>query len=127
MLETVSLLICGGISWWPILAPRQRARLRPVPEAAAYLFTACLACTMIGITITFANRLLYPAFAHPADPYGILPLIRNRWGISPAMDQQIGGILMWVPCCLVYLIAIMAMFARWYREEPATRIETQWI
>jgi cytochrome c oxidase assembly factor CtaG len=39
------------------------------------------------------------------------------------MDQQIGGLLMWVPCCLVYLTAIMAMFARWYGEERSAVVE----
>ena len=74
--------------------------------------------------ITFAPRLLYPAYAQPVDAYGILPVIRERWGISPAMDQQIGGLLMWVPGCLVYLTAIMAMFARWYGEEAKQRYGT---
>jgi hypothetical protein len=42
--------------------------------------------------------------------------------------------LMWVPGCLVYLTAIMAMFARWYGEEAGEetkdtrepRAEPQW-
>ncbi|HYK62544.1 MAG TPA: cytochrome c oxidase assembly protein [Bryobacteraceae bacterium] len=115
--EHLSLLACGTIFWWPILSPLPQSRMRPLPHAAAYLFTACLACTSLGIAITFARSLLYPAYAHPADVYAILPLIRENWGISPQMDQQIGGLLMWAPACLVYVTAIMAMFARWYAEE----------
>jgi putative membrane protein len=91
--------------------------MNPVPQAAAYLFTACLACTGIGVLITFAPKLLYPLYAQPVDRYGILPVIRDGWGISATMDQQIGGLLMWVPCCLVYLTGILAMFARWYAGE----------
>jgi len=30
---------------------------------------------------------------------------------------------MWVPCCLIYVIAIMAMFARWYGEESRAAVE----
>jgi cytochrome c oxidase assembly factor CtaG len=115
--EHLSLLACGTIFWWPILSPLPQSRMRPLPHAAAYLFTACLACTSLGIAITFARSLLYPAYAHPADVYAILPLIRENWGIGPQMDQQIGGLLMWAPACLVYVSAIMAMFARWYAEE----------
>jgi putative membrane protein len=115
--EHLTLLAGGTIFWWPILSPLPESRLRPVPQGAAYLFTACLACTSLGVLITFTPRLLYRAYAQPSDLYGILPVIRDRWGISPAMDQQIGGLLMWVPGCLVYLTAIMAMFARWYGEE----------
>lgn len=129
--EHFTLLVGGSIFWWPILSPLAESRLRPVPQGAVYLFTACLACTSLGVLITFAPRLLYPAYAQPSDLYGILPVIRDRWGISPAMDQQIGGLLMWVPGCLIYLTAIMAMFARWYGEEPDSPVikrpaEVQW-
>ncbi|HUA86244.1 MAG TPA: cytochrome c oxidase assembly protein [Bryobacteraceae bacterium] len=117
MLEELSMLLAGTIYWWPILSPVAEHRLRPIPEAAAYLFVSCLACTAIGIVITFAPPPLYTPYAAPRDPYGILTTIRGGWGISPALDQQIGGVLMWVPCCFVYLTAIMAMFARWYGEE----------
>jgi putative membrane protein len=124
--EHLSLLVGGTIFWWPIIAPVAQARMRPVPQGIAYLFSACLACTAIGVLITFAPALLYPAYAQPADAYGIWPMIRNDWGISAATDQQIGGLLMWVPCCFVYLTAIMAMFARWYGEEKEAPAEAQW-
>ena len=29
-------------------------------------------------------------------------------------DQQIGGLLMWVPMCLIYLSAIFAQLVRWF-------------
>jgi putative membrane protein len=127
--EHLSLLMAGTTFWWPILSPLPGSRLKPVPQAAAYLFTSCLVCTSLGVLITFAPNILYPAYLHRVDLYGMLPTIRERWGISAAMDQQIGGLLMWVPACFVYLTAIMAMFARWYREEserPAESREPQW-
>jgi len=121
--EPLSLLMAGTIYWWPILSPAGQSRLNPVPQAAAYLFTSCLACTAMGILITFAPALLYPQYAHPADLYGFLPVIRNDWGISAGLDQQIGGLLMWVPGCLIYLSAIMAMFGRWYAQPADAPLE----
>ena len=35
-------------------------------------------------------------------------------GLSPARDQQLGGLLMWVPPCFVYLCGIFGLLARWY-------------
>lgn len=121
--EHLSLLVAGTIYWWPILSPLPRLRLAPMPQSVAYLFTSCAACTTMGVLITFAPHSLYPAYAQPHDVYAILPVIRERWGISAAMDQQIGGLLMWVPGCMVYLTAIMAMFARWYGAEPNAAVE----
>lgn len=131
MLEQFSLLVAGTAFWWPILAPAPRCRIQPVPQGIAYLASACLACTAMGVLITFAPAPLYLSYAHSADAYAVARLIRNDWGISAAMDQQIGGLLMWVPCCFVYLTAIMAMFARWYGSEekaPQERNieEVQW-
>jgi cytochrome c oxidase assembly factor CtaG len=123
IVEHLSLLVAGMIYWWPILAPLPRLRLTPVPQSVAYLFSSCAACTLMGMLITFAPQSLYPAYAQPHDVYAILPLIRDRWGISAGMDQQIGGLLMWVPGCLVYLTAVMAMFSRWYGEEQKVAVE----
>ncbi len=39
----------------------------------------------------------------------------------PARDQQIGGLIMWVPMCLVYLCAIFGQLARWYSVPAETR------
>jgi cytochrome c oxidase assembly factor CtaG len=121
--EHLSLLVAGTVYWWPILSPLPWLRLAPVPQSVAYLFTSCAACTTMGVLITFAPHSLYPAYAQPHDVYGILPVIREQWGVSAAMDQQIGGLLMWVPGCIVYLTAIMAMFARWYGAEPEAAVE----
>jgi cytochrome c oxidase assembly factor CtaG len=49
-----------------------------------------------------------------ADRLGVLSLVQSNWGITPDKDQQIGGLLMWVPMCLIYLAAIIAQLARWF-------------
>jgi putative membrane protein len=123
IVEHLSLLVAGTIYWWPLLSPLPRLRLAPVPQSIAYLFTSCAACTTMGILITFAPHSLYPAYAQPNDVYGLVPVIRDGWGISAAMDQQIGGLLMWVPGCLVYVTAIMAMFSRWYGAGEQVAVE----
>ena len=79
-----------------------------------YLFSACVGCTILGIILTFAPLGVCPVFMHPADRLGILPLLQDGWGLSPARDQQLGGLLMWVPPCFVYLCGIFGLLARWY-------------
>jgi putative membrane protein len=113
-LQICSLLLLGAIFWRQILAPREEERLSP-PGAVLYLFSACVACSILGILITFSPVSVCPIYAQPpADRLGILNLIQSNWGITPDKDQQIGGLLMWVPMCLIYLTAIIAQLARWF-------------
>ena len=41
-------------------------------------------------------------------------MIRGNWGLTSDRDQQIGGLLMWVPMCAIYATAILAQLARWH-------------
>ena len=119
-LQIASLLLLGAIFWRQILAPREEERMSP-PAAALYLFSACVACSILGILITFSPVSVCPIYAQPpADPLGILYLVQSNWGITPDKDQQIGGLLMWVPMCFVYLIAIIAQLARWFSDPVAS-------
>lgn len=115
IVQHLSFLVTGVIFWWPVLAPLPEARLRPLP-GMLYLLAAMLACSGLGIVLAFAAPDLYPAYLAPADRFGILPLLRSGWGLSPEADQQLGGLLMWVVGMLVYLGAILGLLARWYRE-----------
>jgi putative membrane protein len=119
-LQICSLLLLGTIFWRQILAPREEERLSP-PGAVLYLFSACVACSILGILITFSPVSVCPIYAQPgADRLGILNLIQANWGITPDKDQQIGGLLMWVPMCLVYLSAIVAQLGRWFAHPVAS-------
>ena len=112
-IQTTSLLLMGSLFWWQVLAPRQEQRLSP-PAGIVYLFTACTACSVLGIILTFAPVSICPVYQHPADQLGILRTIRGEWGLTSDRDQQIGGLLMWVPMCAIYAAAILAQMARWH-------------
>lgn len=119
-LQISSLLLLGAIFWRQILAPREDERISP-PAAVLYLFSACVACSVLGILITFAPVSVCPIYAHPpADRLGIVNLTQTSWGFTPEKDQQVGGLLMWVPMCLVYLSAIVAQLARWFARPVAS-------
>jgi cytochrome c oxidase assembly factor CtaG len=116
--QELSLLAMGLAFWWPILAPREESRLEPLP-AALYLFTACVACTLLGILITFSPVQVCSVYAHPVDRLGVMTLLRDGWGLTAERDQQIGGLLMWVPACLVYAIGILGVLGRLFHEDDA--------
>jgi cytochrome c oxidase assembly factor CtaG len=117
-MQNLSLPALGGAFWWPILGPGRRL---PDLSSVLYLFTACAACTVLGVSITFSPVTVCAAYGHGADPLAALPLVR-AWGLTPAVDQQIGGLLMWVPGCTVYAGAILAVVGRFY-AAPHTKVE----
>jgi cytochrome c oxidase assembly factor CtaG len=126
--QELSLVVAGIAFWWPILAPRAESRLAAL-AGIVYLFTACTACTLLGIAITFSPVEVCSVYAHPVDRLGALTLLRGGWGLTPERDQELGGLFMWVPACLVYGAGILGILARWYRAPedgtPAALVESR--
>ena len=119
--EHLTFLVTATIFWWPIMAPLEASRMSH-GAAFAYLGGAMLLTGVLGILITFAPVGFYAAYLHPQDELGILDSLRHSWGLTTEADQELGGLLMWVPGGLVYLCAIMAVLARWYRAPDAEPI-----
>jgi putative membrane protein len=115
-LEHLSFLVTAVIFWWPVtVQPIERRRLG-YSGMLIYLFAGALANTVLGIILTFAPVGLYPEYLHPEDTYHILSIIRGSWELDPQSDQQLGGLLMWVPGGLFFLGAILSVLARWFNE-----------
>jgi cytochrome c oxidase assembly factor CtaG len=119
--QQISLVLTGMIFWWPVFTSVKSERLSLL-ASTLYLASACLGCTVLGMLITFANAGLYPIYASPVDSAGILPYLRNDLCISPGVDQQIGGLTMWVPGCLIYLTASMVTIAKWYMTPESDEL-----
>ncbi len=80
ILQHLSFLITGTIFWWPILGPIENKRL-PALAAIAYLFSACLCCSLLGAFLTFGPVGLYPAYSESASAaVGTRPQERSAIG-----------------------------------------------
>jgi len=113
--QHLSFLVTATMFWWPVLHPLPERRLK-TGIAVIYLFAAAAENSVLGIILTFMRVGHYPAYLHPHDEYGALSLIRKGWGISPQIDQRLGGLFMWIPGCSVYFIAILGLLAHWYSQ-----------
>ncbi len=113
IINMVSLLIMGVIFIWPVFTPVNFKKLSPL-QSALYLFFACVGCTVLGILITFAPEGLYTSLMSGTD-LTLLRYLQTNLGITPSIDQQMGGLIMWVPACIVYLTNILIGILNWYK------------
>ncbi|MEO6893434.1 MAG: cytochrome c oxidase assembly protein [Ginsengibacter sp.] len=120
-LQWLSLLFAGIIFCWPVINPYREYRIPPL-SAVLYLSMACVFCTILGLMITFAPLGIYSHYINIYDASGYLNLIRNRWEISAGMDQQAAGLIMWVPCCLIYLMASMMILINWFNSKDVFEV-----
>ena len=104
-LQHASFLFSALLFWWAILHGRQRAI--GFGAAVLYMFTTALHSGLLGALLTFARNVWYPIYNETTAP----------WGLTPLEDQQLGGLIMWIPAGLVYIIAGLALFAGWLRES----------
>jgi putative membrane protein len=57
----------------------------------------------LGALLTFSGQIWYPA-------YGDSSLF---WHLTSLEDQQLGGLIMWIPGGLVYFAVGLALSMRW--------------
>ena len=121
--QAVSLVSAGAAFWWPIFRPQLQRRMPPT-TAALYLFSGCVGCSLLGIYVTFSPISVCPLYAAGGGSPELLRLVHEQWGLTHRLDQQVGGLLMWVPACMVYLAAILATFSSWY-QVPEQCVATE--
>ncbi|HMD87887.1 MAG TPA: cytochrome c oxidase assembly protein [Anaerolineaceae bacterium] len=121
ILEHLCFLVTGSIFWWPVVSPLHDHRLPP-GILAAYLLGAGAANDILGMLLTNANPAIYPAYLHPVDSLGILQLIRVSWRLTPSVDQQLGGLIMWFPGGLIYILALLFIPLKKGRRRSPPRL-----
>jgi cytochrome c oxidase assembly factor CtaG len=119
IMESTSLVLAGILFSAPVIHPRKEYRLDPL-SGIVYLFTACIGCSLLGLLITFAPAGTYHHFLAHHDIYGLNKIIVQS-GITQATDQQAAGLIMWVPCCFIYVGGSMYLLLKWLKEkDPVT-------
>lgn len=107
LLEHAMFLITALITWWPVFSPLDELPRMADPPLLLYLFFESLPPTILGALITFAGQPLYSEYV--AAP--------RMWGMSVALDQQLGGLIMWLPGALVYFVVLTVVFFRWLNRD----------
>jgi cytochrome c oxidase assembly factor CtaG len=96
--------------WWTIIhahAPGGRARAASFGTAVLLLFGTALHSGALGALLTFSRAVWYPAYGSAAE----------SWGLTPMDDQQLAGLVMWIPATFAYLVAALFLFTSWLRAS----------
>jgi putative membrane protein len=93
--------------WWPVIHPAGGRRRLSYGLAVPYLLPPFLESLVIGVLLTFADRPLYRTYAEMEMP----------WGFSVVSDQQLGGLIMWIPGGMLFLIPLIGLLTAVLRNE----------
>ena len=109
ILEHLMFIGAGVIVWWPILSPLPELPRASYMMQMLYLFVQPTVPSVLGAMITFSGKVLYEWYAEAP----------RLWDISPHTDQEIGGVIMWVPGGLAFLIVLIVVFLVWAAQEAS--------
>lgn len=110
-LQHTSFLVSALWFWWAVLGTNSTSRYT---TGLLLLFTTAIHTSILGALLTFSNTVWYPAYSSNTA----------AWGLTPLEDQQLGGLIMWVPAGFAYVIAALALMAQWLYQSEKRNTET---
>ena len=103
-------LFCAAFAFWSVVIQPSARRHLDYGMRLLFVATMALLSSLPGALMFLAARPLYDVHA----------MATAAFGLSALQDQQLAGLIMWVPAGLVYLAAIAVLFVRWL--DDATRL-----
>jgi putative membrane protein len=103
-LQHLCFFLTAALFWWALVHGRYgRAGYG---AAAFFVFATAMHSGLLGAMLTFARATIYPTHA-----------ARTRAaGLDPLEDQQLAGLLMWVPAGVLLTILGLAFLSAWLGE-----------
>jgi putative membrane protein len=111
ILEHLTFIVFGILNWWPMFSQSKDLPRLSIGGQVLYLFLSGMPSVLLGAGLTFSP----PLYA----PYIVAPRV---WGISAATDQQLGGLIMWVPVSISYIVVMSVLFIRWMQQQEVKQL-----
>jgi putative membrane protein len=105
-LQHLSFFLTALFFWWSVLDGRRRSG-----TGVALIFVTALHTSFLGILLALARQPLFPGQARVAA----------AWGADPLLDQQLAGLIMWIPASLVYAAIGLALAGMWIGRSADRR------
>ncbi len=118
ILEHLMFMAAAVLMWWPLASQLPELPRLPYPGQMLYCFLMTLPMSVVAIYIVMADTILYPF-------YSSAPRIMK---LSPMEDQLLGGLIMWVPGGLLFMIIMSVVFFKWASrgEDHAAAAQVDW-
>jgi len=111
--EHLSFLLAAFLFWsWLLRSSAGRSSRGGL--AVLFVFTSVIQSGLLGAILTFAGTTLYE---------GHLPYT-EAWSLTGIEDQQLAGLIMWIPMGLWFTATIVFVFVAWLRD--ADRSVRRW-
>jgi putative membrane protein len=105
LLEHASFFATALFFWRVALESGRRAGLNHA-LGMLYVFSMAMFTGLLGALITFSRQPWYPHYAS----------LTQTWGLTPLEDQQLAGVIMWVPANFIYLAVFLWLLSDWFRQ-----------
>jgi hypothetical protein len=106
--QHTTFLVTALIFWWPVV---NRTPAFGYGGSLIYVFTTILHTSVLGALLTFAPRPWYSSYVITAP----------TWHLSALEDQQLGGLIMWIPAGTLLLIVALVLLVKWMNQS-----QTRW-
>ncbi len=107
IVQHLTFMAASVLMWWPFLSPLPELPRLAYPGQMLYCFLMSIPMQLVSVYIVYADHALYPAYASAP----------RMWGISPMMDQQLGGLIMWIPGGLFFYGVASVVFFKWAARD----------
>ena len=105
-LQHLLFLLSACLFWRVLLDSLSRFRLSQ-GAGVVYLFTTSLHATVLGVFMALAPSVWYPDY----EP------LTGAFNLTALEDQQLAGLIMWMPACAIYAIVAAISFGLWLRHS----------
>lgn len=108
-----SMLIDGLLFWWLIVGPEKHTGLKPLGYGTRIimLWAIMLPQIAIGAYIALSSTILYTSYS----------VCGRAWPIAPMTDQDIGGLITWIPAAMMSAVGALVVLRRWRHDSHSER------
>ncbi|HUJ87624.1 MAG TPA: cytochrome c oxidase assembly protein [Burkholderiales bacterium] len=104
-----SMLLDGLLFWFLMLDPRSKEQgaLLSLGPRIGILLAAAVPQLALGAHIALADHDLFDVYA----------ICGRAWAISPLEDQEVGGLVTWIPAAMMHGVGTLVVLSYWMRSK----------